>query len=119
MVDGGVRAWLDYLKYLGDVAFEWWIAVADQLDIRAALEEALSIAGFNIDEGGTTSQQLSALKDPSLVGGYWSNVRLVAMWEDRSHKRIRIELRSDEPMLRPKTHCEESARKLQELLPPA
>jgi len=111
--------WLNLLGISDDVAFEWWIAVADQLDIRVALEEALSIAGFNIDEGGTTSQQLSALKDPSLVGGYWSNVRLVAMWEDRSHKRIRIELRSDEPMLRPKTHCEESARKLRELLPPA
>ena len=101
------------------MAFIMWITEASEQDIQPALEQALKVAGFKIDEGGTTEMQVSALKDPSHKGGYWSNVRLVAMWENKSHKRIRIELRSDEPMLRPKTHCEESARKLQELLPPA
>ena len=101
------------------MAFTAWTASVDHHDIRSAIDAALRSAGFAIEDSGTTAMQLSALKRPELVGGSWSNVRLVAMWENKSQKRLRIELRSDEPMLRPTTHCTETARALQGLLPPA
>jgi hypothetical protein len=100
------------------LAFAAWTAEVSHDDILAALDQALTTSGFHIDEGGTTSMQVSALKDPSVVGGYWSNVRLVAMWENKSLNRVRIEIRSDEPLLRATTHCSESAKELQQLLPP-
>jgi hypothetical protein len=100
------------------VAFEFWTAKASDLDVRGSVERELIAAGFTVDEGGTTSMQVSALKDPCVVGGYWSNVRLLVMWENRNMKKIRIELRTDEPAFRPDTHCKGAARELQKLLPP-
>lgn len=100
------------------MAFTAWIASVNHHDIRVAIDQALTAAGFIIEETGTTPMQVSALKSPSLVGGSWSNVRLVAIWDNQHQQRLRIELRSDEPMLRSQTHCSESAKRLQELLPP-
>ena len=100
------------------MAFAAWTTSVGDHDIRSAIDEPLRAAGFGIEEVGTTPVQVSALKRPALVAGAWSSVRLLALWENKDQKRLRIELRSDEPTLRPHTHCNEVAAHLQALLPP-
>ena len=100
------------------LAFAAWTTRIGQHDIRVALDAVLCSAGFSIEDVGTTALQVSALKRPEFSGDSFANVRLVALWENKDERRLRIELRSDEPTLRPHTLCSETAEHLQALLPP-
>ena len=95
-----------------------WIHRSGGDDILTALISALEQTQFIIDEVGTTELQVSAICKPNAVAGYWSGVKLIAIWQDRKSRHIRIEIRSDEPTLQSHTHCEQRAKALMKLLPP-
>ena len=76
-----------------------WTSTVDTEDVRHAIEGDLVSTGFIVDEFGTTIMQIFALKRPPQAANRLSSVRLVASWEDRKGKRLKIELRSDEPAL--------------------
>ncbi len=101
------------------MAFATWTSTADAEDIRHAIERELASTGFIIDEFGTTAMQIFALKRHGQAANRFSSVRLVASWEDRKDKKLRIELRSDEPALIAMSYCNKSAKELQAVLPPA
>lgn len=95
-----------------------WVARLENSDMHSALRGPLASAGFQIDDVGTTERQLSALCSPEVVSGYWSGVKLIVIWSNENDHQIKIEVRSDEPTLRPGTHCEQRAKALMEFLPP-
>ena len=95
-----------------------WITEIKGVDICLALKGPLTSAGFQIDEVGKTDMQLSALCCPEVVSGYWSGVRVIAIWSDQRNMQVKIEVRSDEPTLRRGTHCEQRAKMLMKTLPP-
>ena len=65
----------------------------------------------------SSDSQLYATTPPAKVSRANSpRVSVLVMWTDRRGQEVQIEVRSDEPMLRPRTHCEHIAEKLRGLL---
>lgn len=95
-----------------------WIHASESDDILTALSYSLEQTEFTIDDVGTTEMQVSAICKPNAVAAYWSGVKLIAIWQDRKSRKIKIEIRSDEPTLQSHTHCEQRAKALMKLLPP-
>jgi len=100
------------------VAAYQWITNAGDQDILKSIINQISDAGFEIDRGGTTAKQVSAHRSADAIDSYWVRVKLIATWKNQASGKILIELRSDEPHLKPGTNCERSALTLQKHLPP-
>lgn len=95
-----------------------WITGTAEDSLQTAIIPRLVTTQFRIDDSGTTDVQISALYSPKEIVTYWSGVRMLATWLNFSERTIKIEVRSDEPMLRVNTHCERSARELMRAIPP-
>lgn len=95
-----------------------WITSTDEDQLFEAIAQKLKATNFKIEKSGTTTMQISAVYTPKEIVRYWSGVRMLATWMDYSRRRIRIEVRSDEPMLRANTYCKRSAIELMKVLPP-
>ena len=95
-----------------------WIIKTDQDDLYDAVAKKLKDTNFKVEKSGTTEMQISAVYTPKEIVRYWSGVRMLATWLNFNARTIKIEVRSDEPMLRANTHCERSAKELMKLLPP-
>ena len=95
-----------------------WVTKLESSSIRAALADVLDECGFIVDDVATTEKQVSAICNPKVVAGYWSGVRLIALWSNEDRQHAKIEVRSDEPTLRLNTHCEQRATALMRTLPP-
>ena len=94
-----------------------WVTKTDKDNLHDAMAKKIKETDFKIERIGTTEMQISALYTPKEILRYWSGVRMLATWVDRNAKTIKIEVRSDEPMLRQHTHCERSAKELMKVFP--
>lgn len=100
------------------MAMYQWITHTDKDELFDAVSERINKSRFRIEKQGTTPVQILAVYTPLEIVRYWSGVRMLATWVDRNAKTIKIEVRSDEPMLRVNTHCEEGAKELMKFFPP-
>ena len=94
-----------------------WVTKTDKNNLLDAIAKKIEETHFRIEKIGTTEMQVSALYTPKETMRYWSGVRMLASWMNFSAGTIKIEVRSDEPMLRPDTHCERSAKELIKVFP--
>ena len=95
-----------------------WVASVENSDMRSALANRLASIGFQIDDDWTTDKQLFAVCTPDAELGYKSCVKLIISSTSEKKFLLRIEVRSDEPALRPGTRCERKAKMLMNFLPP-
>ena len=94
-----------------------WDAKTDKNNLHDAMAKKIKETDFRIEKIGTTEMQISALYTPKEIVRYWSGVRMLASWMNFSAGTIKIEVRSDEPMLRPDTLCERCAKELVKVFP--
>jgi hypothetical protein len=99
------------------MALYQWITKVGEDNLYDAIGNRLKNTDFTIDTAATTSMQISAVYTPKEIVRYWSGVRMLATWINPISRTIRIEVRSDEPMLRASTHCERSAQELMKVFP--
>ena len=97
--------------------FKWLTRISGENLIEAVQQDLESI-GLVINHEVSSCCQLYAV-DPAtgrLQPG--QRVQVIATWSDRPSGEILIEVRSDEPMLRPQSRCERLAKQLQASLEP-
>ena len=100
------------------MAFFQYLAEVDGDCLLSSFTQVLENAGLHISHDFSSSAQIFAECKSAYVD-YKSNVKVLISWSDKSKRECSVEVRSDEPSLRKDTSCEQMAKKLRDLIPPA
>jgi hypothetical protein len=96
--------------------FEWHTNLRSD-NLQSELRNGIESLGLVVDESATSHAQLFAC-DPHDQGiHYAERVSVIAAWTNQRSGEVKIEVRSQEPLLRKQTRCQTLAAALQQLFP--
>lgn len=96
--------------------FEWHTTLQAQ-DLCSQLRAGITSLGLVIDPLTSNHVQLFASDPVDTPMRHASRVTVLAAWTNQAQGEVKIEVRSQEPMLRKGTRCETTALALQRLFP--
>jgi hypothetical protein len=95
-----------------------WMSRYPSYNQHSELQNVIENLGLAINDEISNPSQLFATNPNSARLKANTRITVLATWIDRNNHDLQVEVRSDEPMLRSGTRCEQIAKALQQSLPP-
>ena len=96
--------------------FEWHTRLRSD-NLERELRQGIESLGLVVDESTTSHAQLFACDPHDHRIHYAHRVSVIAAWTNQRSGEVKIEVRSQEPMLKKETRCQTLATALQRLFP--